>query len=339
MPCSSVLSMVPRQLNSFDEKLAWLWEVVRQHDVDLVITPQEFFGGAYIMPDRKWFTKEELLPLLSELCITTKTGMVVGVCEKRTGGNVESLWFINHQGELQGTVEKMALPKYDHVATNGYGRLISETDISRRCACFSVGGLEVAGIFCWEVYSTVLWAAISVAKPDLVANCIKFGVNSWPQVRKNPRTKRNEIEGFGYGTWSEDGGWIERLKIASLWETRSPITTSTNSWGLRPISMPVCGTWCGLDGQGPRSLWHPTKEDKLKEIPEKLIVDEIDRDKVRGVRQNKWAYKEAVGEFPPMSNAKYTMLLKMARIEDRVLSGREASSFKKQRRGFGLCQG
>lgn len=338
MPSSSVLSMVPRQLYSYDEKLAWLRWAVKEHDVDLVITPQEFFGGAYIMPDRKWFTKEELLPDLSDLCRSTKSSMVVGVCEHRTDGNVESLWFLDHKGQLQGTVEKMALPKYDHVATRGYGHLIPETDISRRCSCFSVGGLQVAGIFCWEVYSTVLWAAISVAKPDLVANCIKFGVNSWPKVRKNSRSKQHEIEGFGYGSWSEDGGWIDRLKIASLWEVRCPITTSTNTWRLRPISMPICGTWTGLDGQGPRSMWHPRKDDKIKEVPQQLIVDEINRDKVRGIRKNKWAYKEAVGEFPPMSNSKYTMLLKMARIEDRVLSGREASSVHKEREGFDLCQ-
>lgn len=335
---TSVLSMVPRQLNDYGEKLAWLDEVVTDKDVDLAITPQEFFGGAVIMPHRKWFTQTELLPPLQDIATKTKTALVVGVCEERPGGNVESLWFINHRGVLVGTVEKMALPRYDHVATNGYGNLIPETDIENRVTCFSLAGLEVGGIFCWEVYSTVLWAALSVAKPDLIANCIKFGPNAWPKVKKN-RHGLTEVTGFGYGTWSEDGGWIERLKIASMWETRCPITSSTNSWNLRPISMPICGTWTGLDAQGPRSLWHPTKEDKLKEVPEKLIVDEIDVQKVRAIRRNKWAYKDAVGEFPPMSNSKYTMLLKMARIEDRVLSGAERRAIpqhKKCEGGLGL---
>lgn len=339
MPTTSVMSMVPTQLYSYKEKLEWLRDLLKQNDVDLAITPQEFFGGAYVMPAQKWFSREELFGPLSDLARETKTGLVVGVCEKRSDGNMESLWFISHEGEWVGSIEKMALPKYDHVATGGYGQLIPETEISRRCVCFNVSGLELGGTFCWEVYSTVLWAALSVAKPDLIVNCIKFGPNSWPVVRKNRKTGKNEIADFGYGGWAEEGGWIDRMKFASLWETRCPIASSTNTWGLRPISMPICGTWTGLDGQGPRSLWHPTKEDKFKEIPQKIVIDEIDRDKVRGIKKNKWAYKEAIGEFPPMSNAKFTMMLKMARIEDRVLSGTEASYIDKQgRKGFGICQ-
>lgn len=335
---TTVLSSVPRQLDSVQSKLAWLVSTVETHNPDIAITPQEFFGGAVIMPQQKWFTKDELLPQLTKLAKRTSSALVVGVCEKLTQYNVESLWFIDESGEFVGEVRKLALPKYDHVATKGYGELVPELDWEQRFKTFELAGLQVAGVFCWEVYSTLLWAGLSVAKPDLIANCIKFGPNAWPQVKME--NGRSVVKGFGYGGWSEQGGWIDRMKFAALWEVRCPIVSSTNSWNLRPISMPICGCWTGLDGQGPRSLWHPRKEDKAKQIPEKIVIDEIDRNRVRAVRRNKWAYKEAVGEFPPMSIARFTMLLKMARVEDRILSGSEEKSIKGRMGragGFGLC--
>ena len=289
------------------------------------------------MPRKKWFSQDELLLPLSKLASRTATGMVVGVCERLSDRNVESLWFINERGDYLGSLRKLALPKYDHVVTRGYGQLMPETDWSERFKSFSICGLEVTGVFCWEVYSAVLWTGLGVLKPDLICNCVKFGPNAWPKVKRE--AGKNIVAGFGYGNWKGEGGWIDRLKFASLWETRCPIVSSTNSWNLRPISQPICGTWSGLDGQGPRSLWHPRREDRLREIPEKLIVDRFDRDRVRAVRKNKWAYKDAVGEFPPMSLVKYTMLLKMARVEDRIISGREeaVSRSASVREGFRLC--
>lgn len=323
-----VLSMVPQQLSDFDEKLQWLKTCVKKAEVDIAITPQEFFGGVVMMPHRRWISKKELLPQLKALAKRTHTALVVGVCEALAKGNKEALWYVNERGEYLGAQYKCALPKYDHVATTGGGRLIPETDLDNRFQTFTLAGLEVTGIFCWEVYATTLWAGLGLLKPDLICNCVKFGPNAWPIVRKDSKTGDMLVEDFGYGTWKEEGGWIDRLKIASHWETRCPITTSCNSWNLRPVSMPICGTWCGLPGQGPQSLWHPQKGE-FRTIPEKLVVDELERDRIRAVRKNKFVFKDAVGEFPPIDIMRYTMLLKMARVEDRLISGREAATVRK----------
>jgi len=321
------MSMVPRQLSDYDEKLAWLLSQADEFQPDVVITPQEYFGGVTMMPHRIHFSQEELLPVLTKQCRKRKMGLVAGVCEKLPDKNVQSLWFINEGGEFLGSIQKFAHPKYDHVSTNGSGNLTPETEFENRFKTFEIQGLRVAGIFCWEVYSTVLWAGLSLCKPDLIANCIKFGPNAWPKVRSD-KFGVNRIVDFGYGTWEEEGGWINRMKFGSLWESRCPVSSSCNSWNLRPISMPICGTYTGIEGQGPNSLWHPVKGEKYeKGVPiEKVIVDEIDRNAVRTIRKNKFAYKDAVGEFPPMSVMRFTMLLKMSRIEDRLLSGSEQKS-------------
>jgi hypothetical protein len=178
-------------------------------------------------------------------------------------------------------------------------------------------------------------------KPDIVFSLIKFGVNSWPVVQKEDG--KSVVEKFGYGSWSEDGQWINRLRMANVWQVKCPIICSTNSWNLRPISMPLCGCVSGIDGQATDSLWRPTKEMGLKEVPEKVQVDEIDVNAVRATLINKFVYNELVGQFPPFSLSRFTMMLKMNRIEDRILSGREARNVTKtlEKRGeagggFGL---
>lgn len=340
-----VLSCVPKQKYTVKEKIDWLWEQARK-EVDIIVTPQEYFGGAVIHPDdRISFTEEELLPTLSEIAVETNTALVVGVEESHSemDVNVEAVWVITEKGKLIDKYFKFALPKYDHVCTSGFGNIVPEIDFTNRIKTTELRGAKISIIFCWEAYSDVLWHNLGRLKPDMVFSMIKFGVNAWPKVKKNPKTNTSDVVGFGYGTWAEDGKWRERLRVASLWQVKCPIINSTNSWGLKPISMPLCGTIAEIPGQVEESFWHPTKEEKLKEIPEKVIIDTVNLDRVRCSVENKFTYADAVGEFPPYDIGKYTMHLKIARIEDRILSGKEEELVNKKlvktgknKKGMGL---
>ena len=292
-----------------------------------------------MMPHKKEFTRDELYPEIRKLAKEYNCAFILGLVEKMDDGfNREVIWFVDEKGELQGTQTKFALPRYDHIVTKGFGDIVPETDFINRIKVFELKGMQVAGMFCWEVYSDLLWTGLGLLKPDIVFSLIKFGVNAWPKVRKVDG--QMAVVDFGYGSWSEDGGWVNRLRMANVWQVKCPIICATNSWNLRPISMPLCGCISGIDGQAEDTLWHPTKEDKLKKIPEKVVVDEINPKAVQAALMNKFVYKDIVGEFPPFSLGRFTMMLKINRIEDRLLCGREAKTAEKEMSkregGFGL---
>lgn len=337
-----ILSCVPKQLRTVKEKTDWIQKQCTENNIDILVTPQEYYGGAVINPDgRKSFKEEELLPQLSKIARKTDTALVVGVEEDFETENKEAIWIINEKGELIDKYFKFALPAYDHVCTKGFGDIVPETDFSNRFRTTELRGAHISVVFCWEAYSDLLWTGLGILKPDIIFSMIKFGVNAWPQVKLNKKKGVKEVVGFGYGTWKEDGKWRERLRVASLWQVKCPIISSTNSWDLRPISMPLCGCIAEIPGQAEESFWHPQKEEKLKEIPEKVIIDTINVDAVRASLRSKFEYADAIGHFPPFDIGKYTMHLKINRIEDRILSGREQNLVektmkKKGPKGFGL---
>lgn len=322
-----ILSAVPVQLKDYGEKLAWLHKQCSEHRPDILVTPQEFFGGAVMMSHQRDIEFSLLYPELKKLNKQFGTAFVVGVQQKDDSQtNRSAIWFINEHGEYLGRVLKLALPRYDHIATHGFGHVTPEVDFMERFKLFEIHGLQLSAIFCWEVYSDILWTGLGILKPDVVLSMIKFGPNAWPQVKEVDG--KQTVTGFGYGTW-DSNEWIERLRIASLYQVRCPIISSTNSWNLRPVSKPICGSVAGLPGQlKQETFWEP-KRDEGKVIPEKVAIDDIDPGAIRGARQNKFTYKDATGEFPPFSLGKFTMLLKMARIEARILTGREAEQVKK----------
>ena len=320
-----IVSAVPRQLTQTDEKLAWLDTICKQYKPHIVVTPQEFFGGAVMMPHARDFRFEQLYPQLKDLNSKYGTAFVVGVQERDADNtNKTAIWFINEDGKYQGRLVKCALPRYDHISTSGFGGVTPETQIENRFKTFKLYDLNVSAIFCWEVYSNLLWTGLSLLQPDIIFSLIKFGVNAWPKVQK--KAGRQTVTGFGYGSWAENCNWIDRLRFANVWQVKCPIICATNSWNLRPISMPLCGCISGIDGQADDTLWHPTKEDAYKQVPEKIIVDSINSNKIRAALENKFLYKELVGKFPPFSLAKYTMMLKINRIERRILRGKEVTT-------------
>lgn len=327
-----VLSCVPDQLYSFDDKIAWIRTQIKKYNPDILVTPQEYFGGVYIMPSRKAFHEKDLLPILQKISIETNTALIVGLVEKFTNITYykEAIWFIDKDGRLKGKLFKIALPRYDHILTNGYGNIEPETDFFNRFKVFDICGLKVSAIFCWEVFSNLLWTGLGLLKPDLVFSMIKFGVNAWPIVRKE--NKQQVITDFGYASYSSDI-WEKRLIHANLFEVKCPIVCSTNSWSLRPISKPLCGTVSLITSQHDNTVWTCKKEDKFKDIPEKIIIDEFDVDKIRYGVDSKFLYKDMVGEFPPFSIGEYTMLFKINRLEERLLLKKEQEKlikFKKK---------
>lgn len=315
-----ILSCIPAQLTDFQEKLDWLESIAEKYKPHIMVLPQEYEGGAVMMPHRRDITFDELFPTLSKLCKKNNMALVIGVQERNSdGSNSSAIWFINEVGIYLGRLVKFALPRYDHITTHGFGNVTPEIDFDNRFKTFKLHNLETSAIFCWEVYSDILWAGLGILKPDIIFNLVKFGPNAWPKVEKIKG--KQTVTGFGYGKWGEtdDGGWINRLRMASTWQVKCPIVTSTNSWNLNPRCMPMAGTISEIDGQAAQDVWYPQKEDKLKEIPEKIIISEIDELKVRAALENKFIYKELTGEFPPYSLGRFTMMLKMNRIQSRLI--------------------
>jgi hypothetical protein len=323
-----ILSAIPKQMTDVDEKLDWLRNVCHSYHPHIIVTPQEFFGGAVMMLHKRDFTHKELFPSLSKICKENNVAMAVGVQERDDdGSNRTAIWFINEKGKYLGRLLKFALPRYDHINAKGFGQVSPETAFENRFKVFKLHELYVTSIFCWEVYSDILWTGLGLIKPDVVFSQIKFGPNAWPQLTTIKSKKT--VTGFGYGRWADktdDGGWIERLRMGNVWQVKCPVICSTNSWNLNPRSMPICGTISGIDGQAVDDHWYPRKDDKLKEIPEKIIVSTIDEQRIRGSLKNKFAYQKAVGEFPPFSIGRFTMHLKINRIEDRLLRDLEKES-------------
>jgi len=320
-----ILSCIPIQKKDYLSKLNWLEKVLEKNNVDILVTPQEYFGGASMMEDNMSFTEEQIIIDIKNLCKKYDTAIILGVEEKVKNINKESIWFIEKTGEIKGKLNKFALPKYDHIVTKGYGNIVPELNFEKRFEIIELEGIRFSAVFCWEVFSNILWTGISLQKPDIVLNMIKFGVNAWPVLEKSNKRKMR-IKDFGYGHWEKekDNIWIERLKFANKYQVFCPILCATNSWNLRPISLPLVGCISQIPGQvESQSFWRPKKEMGLKKIPEKIIIDNIDVNKIRESIKNKYSYKEKTGSWPPWDLMEYTMLFKMARIENRIKSGKE----------------
>jgi hypothetical protein len=86
---------------------------LKKYQPHILVTPQEFFGGAVMMPHQKTFHIDELLPELSHLAKKHNCALVVGAVEKelvsnsvrglpKRERNLEVIWFIDEKGIYQG---------------------------------------------------------------------------------------------------------------------------------------------------------------------------------------------------------------------------------------------
>lgn len=318
-----VLSCVPPQHYTLDAKLAWLDETAERNKPDIFATPQEFFGGVVIMPGHPFFTEDELLPTLLDLCEKHDMAMVAGVVEQDDGTNYERLWFLDpREGGLLGKITKFALPAYSLAEAGGTYETYPETDWRNRSVIFNMRGAKVAGMFCWEVFSDFLWFTLGRREPDVVFSLIKFGPMAYPKLTGN-KEEGKTIEAFGIA--SGRNWWVERLEHASAWEVSCPIICATNTWGLPPKSGPICGKVKDIYGHS--TLWSPPAWGGSDRCSSHIQVDTIDVAKVRGNRLNTWKYRDLVGEFPPFARREFTMWVKIHRIE-RTLDGIEELEYE-----------
>jgi len=302
-----VTTCIPLQKHTFEEKFSWLEKQLKTVHTDIFVTPQEYFGGDYIMPKETAFTKKFLLPKLESLSKETNTALVVGVIEKVAKEyNQEKIWFIDDT--FKGEVTKFAEPAYCVLGKGTY-RLKPENNLDNRFKTFRLKSVNVAGFFCWEVFGDMLMAGLGMLEPDLVCSLIKFGIAGYPRNEKNAvgLLKVGSIE------WCGGDIWLQRLKYASEFELLAPIVCSTNSWGLKARFQPLVGTYYPFDMRdGPEV----TDEDLKSDI---VITDDIDFERVRGFRENKFSFADRTGQFPPWGMSRYTMMFKVHRIIQRMM--------------------
>jgi len=90
-----ILSCIPRQMTDVKEKLEWLENICHSYHPDILVTPQEFFGGASMMLHDRDFYFSDLFPKLSKIAKKYKTGLIIGVQQKDDDKtNRTAIWFI-----------------------------------------------------------------------------------------------------------------------------------------------------------------------------------------------------------------------------------------------------
>jgi len=296
-----ILSCVPKQQKLKEDKFRFIQDALEKYSPDIFLLPQEFFGGWQC--EQISFKRDQILPRLLTLSASFNCALIVGVVEQAEE-ILQKLYFIDG-GQFIGEIVKFATPGYDLKGTGTHG-LSSLTDLTSRFQTFRIKGINVAGFFCWEVFSDFLIAGLSILEPDLVVSAIKFGIAGYPKLEKKNGLK--QIVGVQYC-----GGdiWDDRLKMASKYEFKCPIICSTNSWGVGGKYEPLAGMIYSYD------QIEAVKADAVKQ--DVFVLNEIDFEHVRGLRENKYSYVDRVGIFPDYKYGDLTMMMKIHRMEQRLL--------------------
>lgn len=322
-----VLSCVPEQKYRFADKLAWVDQMAAQHKPELFVCPQEFHGGIQAVffkdktDEKMVYEEQEIVTPYLALARKHSMGITVGavIRDPKSNENRERIWVIDPTLGVTGYADKMMLPAYDHVDAGGRAEVFPEQNMENRAQAFECMGARVSILFCWEVFSSYIWHAISRAQPDMVVSMIKFGVNGWP--RKAKENGVSVVTGFGFGA---DGGWTERLQMAARWDVACPIICSTNSWDLPNKAGALAGMllpWEEKETKGEyarparsSTVWNSLTLGKGK-IPEHVQVDQVDFLYWRLIREHKFTLNEATGEWPSSEARHLTMSWKVRRME------------------------
>ena len=323
-----VLSCVPQQTYCFADKLRWLDRTAAEFKPDLFVAPQEYVGGVQALffktGEPLHYTEAEVTGPFGKLAKKHKMTLAIGalIFDATLRQVRERIYLISSNGKVAGHYDKMMLPAYD---INGLTNVYPETDFGKRAQCVEVDGMQLNIMFCWEVWSNYIWHALCKSQPDMLLSMIKFGVAGWPQKGKDTETGKDIVAGFGFG---DDGGWTERLRMGSRYDLCAPIVCSTNSWDLPKKAKPLAGVIYPFDDKlHPDALWYPPKGDRGN-IVEHVQVDEINPLEWRYARENKFTYKEAVGDWPSSAIREHTMMWKVRRME-RVHAGLRSGRVKK----------
>jgi hypothetical protein len=312
-----ILSCIPKQVGSWNEKIQWLYNAADENPCDIFIMPQEYFGG---IQNLLFDTSEPLHyqePVIIEAMLAFAKVFNIGVAagalikDEQLNQVRERIYIIDPDNGVTGYYDKMMLPAYDHINAKGKMRVTPETIFSARRKKSYIKGALVSVLFCWEVWSNFIWHELCLAQPDFLINMIKFGVSGYPQKKKNSNGE-SIVTGFGYG---DDGGWMDRLISAARFDIAAPIFSSTNSWNQPNRARPLCGM---INPFGDDTLWYPPKGTR-GDIQEKIIVDEIDPFEFRYNRGSKYAMNEDLGKWPTSEARKQTMAWKIRRMERKMI--------------------
>jgi len=310
-----VATCVPKQFYTLEEKLDWLEKAIRENPCDIFITPQEYFGGDYIMPNQSSFTEEEILPKLLELSNKYNIGLIIGLIESEDGDNYERMWFIDK--ELKGKITKFIEPAYTLKNVGTYG-LVEEDNIDNRFQTFEIKGALVSGFFCWEIYSDLLLCGLGLLDLDFCVSQIKFGISAAPKKEKLP----NGLIKVGGINFFKDTNWERRLNLANEFELKCPIMISTNSWNIPKKADHLYGV---MDIFTKQEIKKATEEDIENGV---VDVTEIDIEKCRGNREHWSSYLERTGEMPPGFLRQYTMMWKVYNKERKMTKSEREKTYK-----------
>lgn len=238
----TVACCMPKQNYDLKSKLTWMDDALGRTECKLFLTPQEYFGGHYVMKNNLHVERHWLEDEMGKLAQKHKVCLGVGACVKQTvgGGAMEDYVYFDSDGNPLGTHSKFALPAYDDVRSSGHGALWPETSWKKRTTPISIPELrlKVGTVFCWEVFSQTIFPAYSIGGCNLIAHPIKFAPRGWLKNKKQPDGKLH-IVGFGNEPKSEM--WVDRLIMASRHQVMCPIAASCNSWNLGPKFAAVVG--------------------------------------------------------------------------------------------------
>ena len=315
-----ITTCVPKQTKTLQEKFDFLNRVIDEHNPDIFLTPQEYFGGWQY--EKIAVELDEFMPIIKKLSKDSNTAII-------TGGVIEGsprrqiLYFVD-EGRIVGQIRKFAIPNY---ALDGY-KVVAEETMVDRFQTFKVKGINVAGFFCWEVFSDLLMCGLGLLEPDLTVSAIKFGIAGYPTKEKTKDGER--IAGVSYGGKHSSGDnniWLERLHMASKFEVKCPIACSTNSWDVGAKYEPLAGIMYPYDKLRP--LYADSTSNDV------VVTEDIDFEHVRGLKEHKMSYLERCDKFPDFKYGTETMLMKIHRMESRMLGPTEQESLwktmKKQR--------
>lgn len=310
---------MPRQMYTREDKLEWLETAINKTDCDLFCAPQEFLGGHRIMPadlhmDRDWV--HETIGSIARRC--GKHIALGACCFAAHEGATEDYLYYDDNGVFLGLHKKFALPSYDDNRTGGHGQLWPETNYQRRATPIDLPKLRlrIGTVFCWEVFSQVLWGLYSMARCNLIVHPIKFAPRGWLQNKKNPNDGKLHIVGFGNAPKSQV--WLERLLMASKHQVMCPIAISCNSWDLGNDFMALVGVADEFAGKS-----------DMKDVPsgfgnEYIHTFEMLPEYYEGLdhHHSAGAFKEHVGSVNGFSEmGEYTMHGKIRRIEAQLIGG------------------
>jgi hypothetical protein len=310
-----VATCVPLQKENAADKTKWLDEALAKTDCDLFLLSQEYYGGHYVEPNHLHYEQAWLDDTVGGLARKHGKHIGVGACLKHEGGASEDFIYYSSDGENLGHHKKYALPAYDDIRANGHGKLLPETDYSRRTTPIEIPklGLRVGTVFCWEVFSQTIWGAYSMANCNLIAHPIKFAPRGWLVKKKD---ENGVVHVTGFDQKPKDTDWLDKLKFQSRF-SMMPIAVTCNSWKIGPKFMAFVG-W--IDELLGRTDFHevPSTADA-----EKIVVTEYNPQIFSHSHlTNPGAYQAEVGSQDGYHECRdMTMATKIRRLEAQLIGG------------------